>query len=135
MSNYKLSFGEITIIQDDIAEVIVNDGVEFDLKMVNEYHGFLLKNMKSPFSLLINKLNSYTYTFEAQRELASLYQINAMSVIVYNKIAEASTKSLSTLPREMPWKIKIFHDYQAGLRWLQKEQLPAAESMLLEVNK
>lgn len=123
MPTHMLSFGEISILQDDIAEVIVNNGVEFDLEMVKEYHEFLLKEMKAPFSLLINKLNSYTYTFEAQRELASLKQINAMAVVAYNKIAETSTKILTVLPREQSWKIKIFDNRRLALMWLQNEQL------------
>ena len=42
------------------------------LNMVEEYHAFLLKHLVSPFSLLINKINSYTYSFDAQVNLATL---------------------------------------------------------------
>jgi len=122
MTTHKLSFGEITILQEDIAEVIVNDRVEFDLEMLGEFHEFLLHKMKYPFSLLINKLNSYTYTFEAQQHLGTLPQINAMAVVAYSKITELTTKSLIKVPRKVLWKIKIFNDRQVALKWLLKMQ-------------
>ena len=122
MKTYKLSFGEITLLQEDIAEVIVNDRVEFNLEMVAEYHEFLINKMKCPFSLLINKLNSYTYTFEAQQHLATLTDINAMAVVSYSNITELTTKSLIQVPREINWKIKIFNEREVALQWLQDQQ-------------
>ena len=41
MELYELSFGKIIIISDDIAEVIIDEDIEFNLKMVDEYHEFL----------------------------------------------------------------------------------------------
>ncbi len=122
MITHKLSFGEITLLQEDIAEVIVNDRVEFNLEMVTEYHEFLINKMKCPFSLLINKLNSYTYTFEAQQHLATLTDINAMAVVSYSNITELTTKSLIQVPREINWKIKIFNEREVALQWLQDQQ-------------
>ncbi|RMZ51422.1 hypothetical protein EB822_02805 [Flavobacteriaceae bacterium PRS1] len=122
MITHKLSFGEITLLQEDIAEVIVNDRVEFNLEMVAEYHEFLINKMKCLFSLLINKLNSYTYTFEAQQHLATLTDINAMAVVSYSNITELTTKSLIQVPREINWKIKIFNEREVALQWLQDQQ-------------
>ena len=122
MITHKLSFGEITLLQEDIAEVIVNDRVEFNLEMVAEYHEFLINKMKCPFSLLINKLNSYTYTLEAQQHLATLTDINAMAVVSYSNITELTTKSLIQVPREINWKIKIFNEREVALQWLQDQQ-------------
>jgi hypothetical protein len=122
MITHKLSFGEITLLQEDIAEVIVNDRVEFNLEMVAEYHEFLINKMKCLFSLLINKLNSYTYTFEAQQHLATLTDINAMAVVSYSNITELTTKSLIQVSREINWKIKIFNEREVALQWLQDQQ-------------
>jgi len=51
------------------------------LDMVEEYHAFLLAHLVSPFSLLINKINSYSYNFDAQINLATLKEIKAMAVV------------------------------------------------------
>ena len=55
MKSRRLSFCEIILLKDDLAEVIIDEGVLLDLKMVKQYHLFLLLNLKAPFSLLINK--------------------------------------------------------------------------------
>lgn len=60
MDLYELSFAKIIILRDDIAEVMINDGVLMDVDMVAKYHEFLLAHLHAPFSLLINKINSYS---------------------------------------------------------------------------
>jgi len=121
MTKYKLSFCEIILLEKDIAEVIVDDGVEINLSMVEEYHTFLLDKMAYPFSLLINKKNSYSYTFEAQLQLATLTQINVMAVVAYTKICEISTNNLVSLPREKLWHLEIFNDRELALTWLRNK--------------
>jgi len=118
MTNFKLSFCEIKLLEKDIAEVIVDEGVEINLSMVAEYHSFLLDKMTYPFSLLINKKHSYSYTFEAQLQLATLSQINVMAVVAYTKISEISTKNLASFTREIPWILEIFSEREVALCWL-----------------
>ena len=72
MNLYELSYAKIIVLQDDIAEVIINDAVVMNAAMVEQYHEFLRSILTSPFSLLINKINSYTYDFDAQIELATI---------------------------------------------------------------
>lgn len=121
MDSYKLSFGKINKLNDSIAEIIVNEGVEMNLKMVKEYHIWISEHLLDPCGLLINKINGYTYTFEAQRELANLPQIKAMAVITYNKISAVSTKVLTKIPRENKWNLEMFDERSQGLEWLKKE--------------
>ena len=123
MITHKLSFGQITLLQEDIAEVIVNEGEELDIEKVAEYHEFLIKEMKHPFSLLINILNSYTYNFEAQQLIGSLSQINAIAVVTYNKITKNIIKTIIEVPKKIPWKIKIFKERGVALKWLEDMQL------------
>jgi len=49
MEKYDLPFAKIIVLRNDIAEVIINDGIDMDLAMVNEYHKFLLSHLKAPF--------------------------------------------------------------------------------------
>ena len=122
MDLYELPFAKIIILQDDIAEVIINDGVEMDTHMVQQYHDFLISHLRPRFSLLINKINSYTYDFNSQKDLATLKEINAMAVVIYNHTAEAYTKSLASLSRDVEWNIKIFSGRDDALAWLVSEQ-------------
>jgi hypothetical protein len=128
MSAHILSLGQIIILQDDIAEVIASEGIEIDVTMLQEYHTFLVENLKHPFALLINKKNAYTYTFETQQLLGKLNPINeralvnARAVVTYNNIAETTIKNLASMPREIPWNMKSFNDRQPALNWLKEQQ-------------
>ncbi len=116
---HELGFGKIIILDEDLAEVIIDKGVEMDMGMVNEYHNFLVTHLKAPFSLLINKVNSYTYSFAAQRKLATIPQIKAMAVVTYNPVTEKTTRSLLGIPRDREWHIKLFNDRDLALQWLK----------------
>lgn len=118
MDMHELPFGKIIILREDIAEVFIDEDVEFNIEMVEQYHKFLLSHLKAPFSLLINKINTYTYDFEAQQKLATLEEINKMAVVTYNQITNITTKYLADIPREVKWNLKIFPDRQLALNWL-----------------
>lgn len=122
MDLYQLPFAKIIILRDDIAEVLINEGVELDLIMVNQYHEFLLAHLHAPFSLLINKINAYSYSHGAQQNLATLKEINAMAVVAYNRMSVFATKTLSSYPRDEAWNIKIFSNREEALAWLIAEQ-------------
>jgi hypothetical protein len=122
MDLYELSFAKIIILDDNIAEVVVNEGVTMDVEMVEQYHEFLLSHLRAPFSLLINKVNSYTYDFDAQNKLATLKEINAMAVVAYNQITRLITESLASYPREVRWNLKVFSNRDEALAWLLSNQ-------------
>ncbi|MBT8128968.1 MAG: hypothetical protein KJP10_03175 [Gammaproteobacteria bacterium] len=122
MDLYELSFAKIIILRDDIAEVMINDGVEMDAGMVEQYHDFLLTHLRAPFSLLINKVNSYTYTFKAQEKLATLKEINAMGVVAYNRVTRITTETLASFPRDVKWNLEIFSNRDDALSWLMTQQ-------------
>jgi hypothetical protein len=118
MHTYTLPFGDITILQENLAEVVIYDGIIMDEGIVDDYHNFLLLKLKSPFSLLINKKFAYSYTFDAQLKIGSLSQIDKMAVIVYSNFTEMATKSLISLNVNKNWNIKIFQDRDLALTWL-----------------
>ena len=121
MESFKLPFAEIKVIHHNIAEVIIDEGIEMDLSIVKQYHDFLLTHLSAPFSLLINKINAYSYTFEAQVELATLKEINAMAVVTYNNQTKAATQYLAKLPRDKPWHLEMFTDRSIALNWLTQQ--------------
>jgi len=118
MTIHRLSFGEITILKPNLAEVIIDKDIEMDIEMVGEYHRFLLAHLEHPFNLLINKRNQYTYTFEAQQHIGTLSQINLMAVVAYNSITAMSTSCLIAIPRATPWNIQLFKEREPALDWL-----------------
>jgi hypothetical protein len=122
MDLHELPFAKIIILRDDIAEVMINDGVKMDIAMVEQYHDFLLSHLRAPFSILVNKINSYTYDFDAQEKLATLKEINAMAVVAYNPVTEITTEILASYPRNVKWNLRIFSNRDDALTWLLSEQ-------------
>ncbi|WP_291621956.1 hypothetical protein [Colwellia sp.] len=111
------------MLSDSIAEVIVNEGVEMNLAMVSQFHEFLLAHLQSPFSLLINKENAYSYDFDAQVTIGNLTEIHAMAVVAYNQATKISTTyMLESIPRPVAWNLRIYSDREVALNWLQLEQ-------------
>lgn len=125
MDLHELPFAKIIILRDDIAEVMINDGVRMDTAMVETYHDFLLSHLHAPFSLLINKINSYTYDFHAQEKLATLKEINVMAVVAYKRVTRITTETLASYPRDVKWNLEIFSSRDEALAWLMTQQVEA----------
>lgn len=118
-----LSFGKIVILSENLAEVIVDEGIVFDELMVDEYHDFLLNTFSSDFSLIVNKKNSYTYTFAAQKRIANLKELRAIAVVVYSTAGVMSTETLIIVNGNFKSRIKMFEDRNQALSWVKKEML------------
>ncbi|WP_223552182.1 hypothetical protein [Aestuariivivens sp. NBU2969] len=121
MERFKLSFGEIKILNKNLAEVIVDEGIVFDEIMVDEYHDFLLNSLTPPFFLLINKKYSYTYTFNAQKTIANLKEIKAMAVLLSTYGGEMSTRTLINVNGNYKWNIELFQNRTEALQWLREQ--------------
>ncbi len=123
MNLYELSFAKLIIIRDDVAELIVNEAIEVDLSMIEEYHNLLLSIFNSSFSVLVNKINSYSYTFEAQRQIPALKLIHATDVLTYNNMTEVTTTELTKMSSQgKKWNMKMFSDRDKAIAWLITEQ-------------
>jgi len=121
MTTYKLSFASIKILAPNLAEVIVDHGVEMTEAMVDEYHEFLLGHLSVPFSLLINKINEYSYDFSAQEKLAAIPEIDRMAVIAYKPATVNVTRLMTKIPRDYQWRLEIFSGRETALAWLQED--------------
>lgn len=122
MKTLELPYGKILILQKNIAEVIINEGIVMDELMIDHYHDVLRFNLVAPFYLLVNKKHSYSYDFNAQRNLATIEEIEAMAVVTYNRVTSMTTEMLDKLPRKEKWNLKIFSTREEALHWLLEEQ-------------
>ena len=122
MELHELSFCKIIILREDIAEIIVNDDIEIDMEMVGQYHEFLLSHLTSPFSVLINRINSYTHSFDAQMKIGTLPELNAIGVVSYNRTTDIVSKGMASLPRNKEWNFNIFSRRDEALAWVESEQ-------------
>lgn len=124
---FDLSFGKINVINNNIAEVLVDEGIIFTLEMCEEYDAFLLEQFPEKFAILNNKIHSFSYTYEANLHIASLENLIAVAVVTYDKNSYLQSQNYKNLRLQDHWLLKEFTGYQLGrekaLKWLELELL------------
>lgn len=122
---HRLSFGYFNVISDNIVEVVVDEGVEMDLNMIEECHAFIQSQFCEPFGMLINRVNNYTYSYEAKLSIASYEHLKAIAFVYYSKDSKEITENLYKLRALDEWNYRIFSGLELGWQqahdWLQKE--------------
>ena len=122
MELQELSFCKAIKINNDLAEFIVDEGVEFSLPMVKEYHDWILNNLTKPCLILVNKINSYTYTIDALQEVGTIPEIKAIAFVVYSRVSEITTESVTDFPRDTVWNSRIFNNREEAFHWLEGQR-------------
>lgn len=125
MIKHQLSFAKINILNEQVAEVIVNKDVEISLEMSEEYDDFLAKTFLSNFALLVNKVHQYDLSFEAKLNIASHEKLAAIAVIIYDNKSKELVKDLALMREIDGWNLRIFDGlnlgWQEGLDWVNSE--------------
>jgi len=120
MTLHELSFARVIILDDDLVEVIVNHGVELTADMVDEYHAFVRGHLQAPFLQLFNKINDYSYNFDAQVKVGMLLESYATAAVVYKRTSERVVALLKEIPREVEWNLQAFPNREMALAWLSE---------------
>jgi len=125
---HRLSFAYFNILSDNILEVVVDDGIEMTLEMVEECHDFINAHFTDEFGMLINRVNNYTYTYEAKLSLASYEKLKAIAFVYYSHDSKEVTKQLSQTRISDEWNCRIFSGLELGWQqayeWLLQELIP-----------
>ena len=119
MTTHHLSFSTVTLLKDNVVEVIANEGIEVDMQMANELKHFFKSNLKHRFFVLINRVNSYSYTFEAQQSILNIKNIHSLAFVAYSQSSAESAKLLTVFATEdIKYEIEFFSDRDSSLNWL-----------------
>lgn len=122
---HRLSFGYFNILADNILEVTVDQGVEMTLEMIEECSDFISAHFRGDFGMLINRINRYTYTYEAQLSIASYEGLKALAFVFYSPECEKATRKLQQLRAVDKWNARLFSGLELGWQqaydWLQQE--------------
>lgn len=122
---HRLSFAYFNILSNDIVEVVVDENIEMTLEMVEECHQFINTHFQEKFAMLINRVNNYTYTYEAKLSIAAYENLIAMAFVYYSEESKVITENLSTLRSLDQWNYRIFSGLELGWQqafdWLQQE--------------
>lgn len=119
MSTHALSFARITFLQPHTIEVVIDDGVEVDLKMVDEWRAFMRHHDAIPRLVLLNRVNRYSYKFEALLELAREERIQALAVVYYTAFGRNVVDGvINMLPLKPKCEIVLFARRDEAVQWL-----------------
>jgi hypothetical protein len=117
-----IEFAKIIIIENDVAEIIVDKEIELTIEMVRHLHQTLRNNLATSFFLLINKINDYSYDFEAMHELGTIKEIAGIAIIGYSVQAQINSQYMSKLKRKKTWNAKTFNNRDDALEWIQQQK-------------
>lgn len=131
---HRLSFGCVGLLAHNIVEITVDEGVEVSLEMLDEYQQFLEKHVVKDFAMLINQINNYTYSFEAQLSVGSYEKLAAIAFVYFNDKSKLVSEKLSARRKHDNWNFRLFSGLELGWQqahsWLQKEMSGYAEQVL-----
>jgi hypothetical protein len=122
MITHRIKLGQAIILEPDIAEIVVDEGITLDLDMVHDYHDWIRTNMPDPCFVLINKRNAFVYEFDAQLEVGTIKQIKAVAFYTPSDTSYHVTEMLAQLPRKLDWIYKLFYTHDEALYWLKKQR-------------
>lgn len=111
--------GKIIKLDDDLAEVIVSDGLEVTAEMVDGARQLLIEHFHCPCRVLINRKNSYHYNFDAQQRLADMDCVHSVAILSHTRAGEITAKIVQMFPGKGTWKVSFFADRKSALAWLE----------------
>ncbi|WP_076417183.1 hypothetical protein [Colwellia sp. UCD-KL20] len=122
---HRLDFAYLTVLPNNIIEVVVDDGIELTLEMVEESYRILKKSMTDCFALLINNIHEFEVTFEAKLTMASHEHLKAIAFVYYNQNNKVEIENLIELRKVDKWNVKVFSGLEMGWQeahsWLTHE--------------
>jgi len=125
MHKHRLSFADVNIISDSIAEVIIDEGIEVSIEMVEEYDNYLACIFNSNYAILMNKINNYSYSPEAQFIMGSTKSIIAIAAVNYNEQGRKSSKAITQKRIVDRLNFRTFSGLELGwqdaITWLKQE--------------
>jgi len=118
MEVHQVSFATIKVLNPNLGEVIVDEGVEVNVNMVTEIHEKFIAIFQSSFSLLINKKNAYSTQLDALIKFGDLSAIDKIAIYAPNQLAKMSADFSATIPSSANLNIEVFTERDAALAWL-----------------
>ncbi|MEW6990261.1 hypothetical protein AADZ91_06165 [Colwelliaceae bacterium 6441] len=122
---HRLSFAYFNLLSDNIVEVVVDEGIEITMEMIEECHAFIHSHFKDDFGMLVNRVNNYTYSFEAKLSIASYEHLKAIAFVCYSNDSKSITEDLYKLRSLDDWNHRVFSGLELGwqqaLDWLHQE--------------
>jgi len=122
---HKLDFAYFTILPNNIVEVTVDNGITLSLENVETCHEFVKTHVNEEFSLLINLIHDFSFSYEAKLSVASHENLKAIAFVTYNKKGQSEIEDLLRLRKIDNLNAKIYSGLELGWqearKWLEQE--------------
>ena len=113
----KLSFCDITYLDDYIVEVVPYKNCHIEDREVVELHKFF-DSLPYKVGVLVNRKNPYSYSFNAQINIAMHEKIAVVGIYMPNPALISNNKYIAkTIKSKKP--IKIFTEHDIAEVWLR----------------
>ena len=113
-----LSFCKIQIIDQNIVEVILNNGVEISGQMVDEFFTAIAGKMHDQISILLDKATHYSYNFDALLKLSESTKILNIGVVTYDELSRSSAIFMMERFNKSNKNVHLFETREDALAWL-----------------
>jgi hypothetical protein len=131
---YRTSFAEFTVHADNILEMVINEGVVVSLEMIEEIDHFIAQYFTEDFILLINGINNYTYSYEAQLCIASNEYLKGIAFLYYSNKTLEVIEQLKAHRKMDNWNSKTFSGLELGRQQAYTWSKNELSSLSLKVN-
>jgi len=136
---HRLSFGYFTLLAEDIVEVTIDEGIELSLEMIEECDVFFKAHIFGDFGMLINRINEYTYSYEAQLSIGSYNGLKAIAFVYYSDESKVLIEAVKLARAYDNWNSRVFSgldlEWQKAFQWLKNQLIidnEAAVSHLIQ---
>lgn len=130
---HRLSFGYFTLLAENIVEVTIDDGIELSLEMIEECDVFFKAHIFGNFGMLINRVNEYTYSYEAQLSIGSYEGLKAIAFVYYSDKSRVNVEELNVVRAYDKWNSRTFSglelEWQQAFQWLEHELLISSKQV------
>lgn len=117
----KLTFCEIKTLDKNTIEVIPKSDIEIGPAEIDEFHEFF-NHFNRSVGVLVNRENSYSYSFYAQNKIATNDKMAAVAILI-PKLSELSKAEYIASAIKGSVDIKVFIDRSEALIWLSGYQV------------
>lgn len=119
MISHRLSFAQYNLLAPDLVEIIVDPGVTVIEAHIDEQRAFLQAHVARPARMLLNKINTFSWSLPAINRLTVIDGVQALAIVNYT-IAGMMTAEMveSLVGHKIDWQISNFHSRREALAWL-----------------
>ncbi len=116
-----LPYCQVAVLNNRVAEITFNEGIELQVHHLQALNKYLLAILTSPYGMLINKKNSYSYAFDTQRFMGKSEGLGALAVVTHDAAAKVNVHLIKNMPRKHEFNMEIFDNYQSAFSWLEQQ--------------